>query len=79
MSRLVDRVPAEALERHAARCREVKEPAFLYYVLDQPTVSDAAYDAAMREVTALEDGGGKVAASCRFREHPRSRTVNTLR
>ena len=52
--RKVEGVPVEALERHAALTRELDDHAFRYYVLDAPTVDDAAYDTAMRELTALE-------------------------
>ncbi len=41
--------------RHAELSRELDEHAFRYYVLDRPTVSDAEYDAAVRELTALEE------------------------
>lgn len=34
--------------------REIESHNYAYYVLDQPTVSDASYDAAMRELQALE-------------------------
>jgi DNA ligase (NAD+) len=34
--------------------REIERHNHAYYVLDQPSVSDAAYDALMRELTALE-------------------------
>ena len=52
--RQVQGVPVEALERHAALTRELDDHAFRYYVLNAPTVDDAAYDTAMRELTALE-------------------------
>ena len=52
--RKVEGVPVKALERHAALTRELDENAFRYYVLDAPTVDDADYDTAMRELTALE-------------------------
>jgi DNA ligase (NAD+) len=48
-------VPAEARERHADLSREIEENAYRYYVLDDPTVSDAEYDSLMREITALEE------------------------
>src|SRR5436190_13860151 len=48
--------PAEARERHAALSTEINDNQYRYYVLDAPTVSDAEYDAMMRELTALEDG-----------------------
>ncbi len=44
----------QARARHAALSRELDEHAFRYYVLDAPTVSDARYDAAMRELHAIE-------------------------
>jgi DNA ligase (NAD+) len=48
-------VPAAARERHAELSQELEEHAYRYYVLDRPTVSDAEYDAAMRELEALEE------------------------
>ncbi|MCW2614155.1 MAG: ligase, NAD-dependent [Frankiales bacterium] len=51
----VDGVPVEDRERHAELSRELDENAFRYYVLDAPTITDAEYDAAVRELTALED------------------------
>ncbi len=41
--------------RHAQLCRVLDENAFRYYVLDQPTISDAEYDALMRELQEIED------------------------
>ncbi|HVU72640.1 MAG TPA: NAD-dependent DNA ligase LigA [Mycobacteriales bacterium] len=35
--------------------RELEENSYRYYVLDQPTISDAAYDKLMRELQALEE------------------------
>jgi DNA ligase (NAD+) len=55
MSQQVEGVPADVRERHAALSRELDEHAFRYYVLDAPTVSDAEYDARMRELQALEE------------------------
>ena len=49
MSEKVDR------QRHAALAQEVEDLAYRYYVLAQPTVSDADYDAKMAELNALED------------------------
>ena len=40
--------------RHAELCREIQAHAYRYYELDDPTVSDAAYDALYRELLALE-------------------------
>jgi DNA ligase (NAD+) len=48
--------PAAARERHAALSTEIDDNQYRYYVLDAPTVSDAEYDALMRELIALEDG-----------------------
>jgi DNA ligase (NAD+) len=48
--------PPEVRERHAALSTEINDNQYRYYVLDAPTVSDAEYDAMMRELTALEDG-----------------------
>ncbi len=46
---------AEAAKR-AAELRElVEHHAYLYYVLDQPEISDAEYDALFRELQALEE------------------------
>src|SRR6266550_5713030 len=47
--------PATARERHAALSTEIDDNQYRYYVLDAPTVSDAEYDALMRELTQLED------------------------
>ncbi len=44
-----------ARQRHAALSAEIDEHQYRYYVLDQPTASDAEYDALMRELTRLED------------------------
>ncbi len=40
--------------RHAELSREIQAHAHRYYVLDDPTVSDAEYDALYRELVALE-------------------------
>ena len=58
-------VPVQALARHAELAQQVEEHAFRYYVLAQPTVTDAAYDGAMRELQALEQ------------QHPSLRTPNS--
>jgi DNA ligase (NAD+) len=47
-------VPAAARKRHAELARIVEEANYRYYVLDQPTLSDAEYDAAFRELVELE-------------------------
>jgi DNA ligase (NAD+) len=48
-------VPPEAAERHVALSQELEEHSYRYYVLDAPTVSDAEYDALMRELLGLEE------------------------
>ena len=55
MSDLVDGVPADVRERHAELSKSLDEHAFRYYVLDDPTVSDAEYDTLLRELRALEE------------------------
>ena len=57
--------PVRALARHAELAQQVEEHAFRYYVLAQPTVTDAAYDGAMHELQALEE------------QHPSLRTPNS--
>jgi DNA ligase (NAD+) len=44
----------EARERHAAIAAEVDEHQYRYYILNQPTASDAEYDSLMREMTRIE-------------------------
>jgi DNA ligase (NAD+) len=50
-----DGVPVDVAQRHAVLAAELDDHAYRYYVLDSPIVSDAQYDTAMRELTALED------------------------
>ena len=40
--------------RHAELCREINRHNTLYYAQDQPEISDAEYDALMRELLAIE-------------------------
>lgn len=47
-------VPADLRERHAALAEEVRNHQFRYYVLDAPTISDAAFDQLMRELERME-------------------------
>jgi len=47
-------VPDKDRRRHAELCEIVEEANYRYYVLDQPTLSDAEYDAAFKELEALE-------------------------
>jgi DNA ligase (NAD+) len=58
-------VPAKAARRHAELSQELEDLAYRYYISNQPTVSDATYDAKMRELNALED------------THPSLRTPNS--
>ena len=55
MSEVVDGVPADVRERHSELSRTLDEHGFRYYVLDSPVVSDAEYDALMRELEAVEE------------------------
>lgn len=48
-------VPPEAREEHATLVDEVEEARWRYYVLDQPTLSDADFDARMRRLEELEE------------------------
>ena len=48
-------VDAAARHRHAELSAEVTEANHRYHVLDSPTISDAEYDARMRELRELED------------------------
>ncbi len=50
-----DGVPAEARQRHLELSEELEEANYRYYVLDQPTLTDAEYDGRMREIRALEE------------------------
>jgi DNA ligase (NAD+) len=47
--------PPEVRERHSALADEINGHSYRYYVLDAPTISDADFDALMRELTALEE------------------------
>ena len=46
---------AASRERHAALSEEVDDARWRYYVLDDPTLSDADFDARLRELEALEE------------------------
>jgi DNA ligase (NAD+) len=58
-------VPAKAAQRHALLSQELEDLAYRYYISNQPTVSDAEYDAKMRELNELES------------KHPSLRTPNS--
>jgi DNA ligase (NAD+) len=47
-------IDASIRARHEALCRELEGHNHRYYVLDQPSVSDAEYDRLFRELRALE-------------------------
>jgi DNA ligase (NAD+) len=47
--------PVAARARHAELAEQLDTAGFRYHVLDQPTISDAEYDALMRELLALEE------------------------
>ena len=49
--------PADAATRarHQQLSQELDEASYRYHVLDQPTISDAAYDRAMGELRSIED------------------------
>ncbi|GAA3108828.1 NAD-dependent DNA ligase LigA [Nonomuraea salmonea] len=51
----VEGVPVAALKRHAELSDLVEDARWRYYVLDQPTVSDAQFDEWFRELLALEE------------------------
>lgn len=53
---------ADPAARHAELCDALREHNHRYYVLDAPTISDAEYDALLRELVAIEQ------------EHPELRT-----
>jgi DNA ligase (NAD+) len=48
-------VPAEARQRHLELSEELEDANYRYYVLDQPTLTDADYDRRMREIRELEE------------------------
>ena len=55
----------EARERHAQLSEQLTDARWRYHVLDDPTMSDAEFDTALRELAALED------------EHPDLRTPDS--
>ncbi|GGQ34409.1 DNA ligase (NAD+) [Actinomadura coerulea] len=50
-----DGVPTEARQRHKELSERLDEANYRYYVLDQPTLSDAEYDRMMRDIRELEE------------------------
>jgi len=47
--------PSEARDRHSALAEEIEDARWRYYVLDDPTLSDADFDSRMRELQELEE------------------------
>ncbi|MGL5810244.1 MAG: NAD-dependent DNA ligase LigA [Nocardioides sp.] len=47
--------PIEAKSRHAELVDQVEDARWRYYVLDDPTLSDADFDARLRELEAIEE------------------------
>jgi len=45
---------SEAQQRHQQLCEEINYHNYRYYVLDDPAISDAAYDQLMRQLQAVE-------------------------
>ena len=50
-----DPAPPEARERHRELVEQVEDARWRYYVLDDPTLSDADFDVRMRELEELEE------------------------
>src|SRR5581483_2070542 len=57
--------PPDVARRHHDLAQELEDLAYQYYVLAQPTVADAEYDAKMHELQAIED------------DHPELRTPDS--
>ncbi len=55
MPMTVEPAPADARERHQELSEQVEDARWRYYVLDDPTLSDADFDDRMRELEALEE------------------------
>ncbi|WP_107767688.1 NAD-dependent DNA ligase LigA [Nocardioides terrigena] len=51
----VEPAPADARERHQELSEQVEDARWRYYVLDDPTLSDADFDVRLRELEALEE------------------------
>ncbi|KRF07631.1 aromatic ring-opening dioxygenase LigA [Nocardioides sp. Soil777] len=51
----VEPAPADARERHQELSEQVEDARWRYYVLDDPTLSDADFDLRLRELEALEE------------------------
>ena len=55
MPMTVEPAPADARERHQELSEQVEDARWRYYVLDDPTLSDADFDVRLRELEALEE------------------------
>lgn len=51
----VEAAPARARDRHRVLAEEIEDARWRYYVLDDPTLSDADFDTRMRELEGLEE------------------------
>ena len=51
----MNQVPQAIREKAVALRQEIEQHNYNYYVLDQPTISDAAFDALMRELEQIEE------------------------
>jgi DNA ligase (NAD+) len=51
----VTQATPEAREAHQALAEQLEDARWRYYVLDDPTISDADFDVRMRELEALEE------------------------
>ena len=82
--------PPEARERHAELAEQVEGARWRYYVLDDPTLSDADFDVRMRELEDLEERHPELrtpdsptqkvggAVSTDFTAHPHLRRMESL-
>jgi DNA ligase (NAD+) len=66
--------PADVARRHHDLAQEVEDLAYRYYVLTQPTVADAEYDAKMRELQAIEEAH----PALRTPDSPTQKVMETL-
>ncbi|HEX3824021.1 MAG TPA: NAD-dependent DNA ligase LigA [Mycobacteriales bacterium] len=66
--------PPDVARRHHELSGEVEDLAYRYYVLTQPTVADAEYDAKMHELEAIEEAH----PSLRTPDSPTQKVMETL-
>ena len=60
-------------ERHAQLVREIDAHNYRYYVLDDPIVGDAEFDALLRELRALEEKDPRLSTPCLLYTSPSPR------